>query len=194
MTASIILRSSEISLGSFEELLAKGYDLATNFNSMPCELLKSAPRNSPTGRIFQNIIDNPDLSYISYDEALELMKNNPKVVACYSVLPFLAWSDLHQIKDFEGSYFHSNSFCLQKDSEFLGLFNFERWKLLQSGVHDKILRKWGITSWTKKGTETLGKNNLESEGLSYLTVVSPFIVLCAGIVGSTILLVVEVLK
>ena len=194
MTSSMIVRSSAVSIRTFEELLSKEYQVATSFNSMPYDMFKNSPKDTPKGKIYQNLLSHQELGYFTFDEAVELMSRNPKVVAYDSALPFLASNNIQQVKDFRGSLFPSNSFCLQKDSEFLGLFDHEILKLLQNGVHDKLLRKWGISAWRNNGASSSGDSNLDSGGLSYRNVIFPFLILCGGIAGSTILLLAELFK
>ncbi len=155
---------------------------------MQYDMFKNAPPDSPMGKVFTTLQDIPELGYLSYEEALSLMRADPKVAVYDTILPFVREKDILQIKNFQGALFPSNSFCLRKNSEFRGLINYEIMKLGQNGVHNKILGNWGIV----KGAESAASaSDVASAGLSYKNVVFPFLLLGGGAAAAAVLILAE---
>ncbi|XP_047002905.1 probable glutamate receptor [Schistocerca americana] len=151
LTATSTLRQSTLPYHGMEDILASDWSVNIISNSFALESMQMSPSNSTARKLWQTKIDN------NPDSMVQTVEDGLKNVLDQKNLAFLGFEDscrevLHsrfspdqscKISELDGVFFKAPlSFALPRDSEFLVTINYWILKLFESGIIDRLSRKW----------------------------------------------------
>ncbi|XP_049940675.1 glutamate receptor 1-like [Schistocerca serialis cubense] len=151
LTATSTLRQSTLPYHGMEDILASDWSVNVISNSFALESMQMSPSNSTARKLWQTKIDN------NPDSMVQTVEDGLKNVLDQKNLAFLGFEDscrevLHsrfspdqscKISELDGVFFKAPlSFALPRDSEFLVTINYWILKLFESGIIDRLSRKW----------------------------------------------------
>ena len=208
ITAKMTTGPPPMPVQNFEDVITFGYKVITS--SYLEEFFSHADPGTARYKIYQTNFENIDniSVYPAFGE-LEMLLEEPKTLLYIdraSLIPEVIHDDyeyelsesekywhylLSQIMFLrvEGAGFHYSSLALQKDSEFLGAFNYYLMKEYEHGISARLFRKYHIPLYIK---EEFGM--MEPQPLGYENVMSLFILLGLGITASWVIAIVEMLE
>ena len=181
LKAIMTTETQQTNIRSYEDVMTYGYTVISQpFGSKSYDILANAPNGSAMKRIYKSdlhaITKNRDCA-----SAIESMEGNYKALC-------IGWSsrsdETLQALDITEAMPMYKGIALQKDSEFIKLFNHQLLKMFESGKFHKINQKWTATYDQDYGME-------EPVQLSYEHVLFPYNFLALGIIIAVPLILVE---
>ncbi len=143
LTAMMTHREPPPTLRSFEDVLAQGYQVIVWAGTSADTYLANALPGTYMQRAYQETMEgNPSAFVQGEAEAYEVLSAEKKSVFFGSQMGFFGVSDIERLAQLEDSIFSALGIALQKDSEFLDVFNFHLLKMWNTGHIDKLIKKW----------------------------------------------------
>ncbi len=141
----IITKERPYKLRSFADTIEHGYQVMVTHGTSYVLDLELAPAGSGRRLVFEDMMkDNPDAYYTftTFEDMREILLRQQKSALYTSSLVFLGDPDLLTLTQLDDALNDPLAFALQKDSELLGLINYQVVKLHQSGMLHFLKHKW----------------------------------------------------
>ena len=183
LTSLMTAASPAMDVNTLEEVVTlHGYQVIVFKASAAAALFENSNPSQPYYNPYQLTMKSNPNAYIDYsvDIAEHLLQNEN--LAFFGLKNyFVGQSDIVQA-DVLGSYNIELGIALQKNSEFLPMFNYYLTKMRESGLAGRVLRKWEeSTSMSLKGTDQETQPTTAT-ALSFTNVMLPFLFMISGIV------------
>ena len=190
LTSTMISKPRQATINSFKEILNSDYKLAVWEKTVPHSIFRGANEGTTKSKLSQDLI-----FYDSAKSAVDMLNADPNLLAYESVITFAGESSLTRLHNFNEPRRYKSAIALKKNSEFLGLINYQLTKMSQSGLRDYLLLKWSLEEYPSReevdADSTFEPSVVTAAVLGYENLSSPFFLLVIGVLLSWALVVFE---
>ncbi len=173
LTSFMTVEQYSLKFSSFADSIKLGYRVTATEGTKHATDLEGAPPGTGRHEVYQTIKDDPEPYCKSTEACKEAMLDDPRLALAGTSLLFLGDRRFVSLDDLDDAKVDTVAFALQKNSEFLRLFNYDLVKLDHSGILDFVDRKWSDSRQpddvckgrTPEEARPLGKENMLLPGL-----------------------------
>ncbi len=190
LTSFMTSKSTSLEFNSFSDSLDLGYQVITVRGSLHETDLKVARPGSGRHKIYQRTMrDNPEVFYDSREACREAMLEDPTLAMVGSSMTFLRDERFMPLDNLDDAKIDHGAFAMQKDSEFLRLFNYHVVKLFHAGIIDFTVHKW--LNLRRPDDVCGGKAPDTARPLGYENLSLPSMILAGGMIAALATSVIE---
>ena len=181
LTATMTSKPKDIRLESFQDVEDQGYKVVSRGNGrLAYNNLKNSPNGSAMQRLYRS---DRHIVVNTIPEVKEKSMEDPKMLV-YGPHPYSKLEDYLVALDVLETLPYYKTIVMQKDSEFTELFNRQFLMMQESGVIQRIMRKW-------RDRRDMDYGIAEPISLGYSNLLFPINLLAGGMVMATLIGVVE---
>ncbi|TRY72054.1 hypothetical protein TCAL_17138 [Tigriopus californicus] len=190
LTSSMTVQPQATPIASFRDIIGTDYKLTTIENSAMSDAILLSKVGTPLKTLLDtSMADNPKsfTENLSSEQIEALILDDPKILFFttaiqFQIRPFFKVQPLPLVDQL----YDNQGFGLQKDSEFLDVFNYHLHHFKETGMLYKNHVKW-IAPNHARGSSTQS----EKVVLGYENLLFPFLILACGCLGAGIVVIVE---
>ena len=189
LTSFMTANTPAPSIMSFSDAVQLGYQVITMEGSKHATDLESAPQGSGRNLAYMTMKGNPKFYYPSFNSLADALLSNPRYIVANSEFSFAGDSRFLPLINLNDANIDPVGLAFPKDSEFLDYFNYNMIKLHQHGVMDFLIKKW---LHSREPDDVCVCNQVEEAAtLGYSNLLLPVVILAAGVVSVSLMLLFE---
>ena len=185
ITSKMTSGQSDIPIWSFEDVIHYDYKVIVS-SAYHKGLLALAEKGTPKYSVYETYIENDRIR--DHEEALTEIISNPKTLMYSDDVAMIGYPQAHNViaLKMDDSAYSWGAFGLQKDSEFLEVFNYYLLREFENGIKDRLYRKYYSDMYVNK---QFGMR--EPQPLGYENVIFTFVCLAIGMTLSMVIAIIE---
>ena len=204
LTARMTAGPAAIPIQNFQDVLEEGYQVVVNPGTSQHRVLKDSEPGTPMHKVYYGTMHDEPKQFVQRQDALARIANTPMTLYWAPKMHIIGKGQLYEalkideqrtsmtgrpkcVPEFLNWFFYFNvpGWGISKNSEFTGLLNHWLQKFDETGLKERLWKRW-----TYKGNEEFGVD--EATDLGFENIIFPFVLIAVGFVGATIFLIFEI--
>ena len=192
LTSYLTARPTPPQIKSYADTMELGYQVVTISHTSHSTDLMHAPLGSGRRTVYEKTMkDNPAAFYPDVPEAKEALLKDASLAVSNSEFLFFGDDRLLPLTRLDDVKIDHVALALQKDSELLGLFNYQMLNMYQSGLLEFLYGKWVHGRQMKDYCDCRATLNQEASALGFESLLLPVLAFLGGIAMALLVVVLE---